>query len=599
MSSKQAIVIGGGIAGASIARVLSRRGMGVTLLEKSSQLCSGATWHAAGLVTRFGGSPKLKKIHVDSLRQLTALHEEHDVGLHLTGSIRIVEKGNTDRYKEARQHCSMASLYDDPEFPTRMISPEEIKELHPLIDLQTVDCGLYTPCDGDIDPTTLTNCVARLAKEHGATFKLNREVVDIEKTSDGDFVVRTSDGYEERGDILINAAGLWSKQISEMIDPSLSSHHKCYIIEHQYAITEELPELKKLSEQGTRVPVLRDLAGSSYIRQERTGMLVGPYESDCAVRNYDDGRGKWVTGPPSDWGHELFPDRLDRIEENLMAAMELIPSLGEVGITSCVNGPTIWTGDSLARVGRTHVENVFEMNTLTYGIAQSLPLADYLGGMILDGEPPFDATTDFDPLRYGSWCGTSFTEEKIKETYSHNNCVSYPFENRKAGREHVTAVATSSKKNMEDGTVIHPMLSELNIAGAHNTFSNSGLEVPAFYFQGKDDVLRKELNESKMDTHDWIDRVREEANFVLSGAAISYASFSKFQVRGTDAHALLSGATTAAIPKKVGRTKLTYVMFCVCVCVSLTYYELTFYLFITNSLTHSLTHTQIRMHAIR
>ena len=149
--------------------------------------------------------------------------------------------------------------------------------MHPLIDLQNVDCGLYTPCDGDIDPTTLTNCVARLAKSHGAKFKLNREVVDIERTSDGDFVVRTSDGSEERGDVLINAAGLWSKQISEMIDPSLSSHHKCYIIEHQYAITEELPELKRLSEQGVRVPVLRDLAGSSYIRQERTGMLVGPY----------------------------------------------------------------------------------------------------------------------------------------------------------------------------------------------------------------------------------------------------------------------------------------------------------------------------------
>ena len=125
-----------------------------------------------------------------------------------------------------------------------------------------------------------------------------------------------------------------------------------------------------------------------------------------------------------------------------MAAMELIPSLGEVGITSCVNGPTIWTGDSLARVGRTHVENVFEMNTLTYGIAQSLPLADYLGGMILDGEPPFDATTDFDPLRYGSWCGVRFTEDKIKETYSHNNCVSYPFEKRKAGSEHVVATTT-------------------------------------------------------------------------------------------------------------------------------------------------------------
>jgi len=303
------------------------------------------------------------------------------------------------------------------------------------------------------------------------------------------------------------------------------------------------------------VPVLRDLKGSSYIRQERTGLLVGPYESECAVRNYDDGRGTWTTGPPSDWGHELFPDRLDRIESNLLSAMELIPSMGEVGITSCVNGPTIWTGDSLARVGRTHVDGAYEFNTLTYGIAQSLPLADYLGGMILDGEAPFDATTDFDPLRYGHWCGHKFTEEKIAETYAHNNSVAYPFENRRGGRKHV--VATTGVAD-EEGTVAHPLLSRLLDAGAHTVFSNSGLEVPAFFFDGPADPLRSTLNERRMDNHDWTDRANEEARAVLTDAALSYASFSKFRVAGADAEELLARATTAAIPKKNGRTKLTY-----------------------------------------
>ena len=96
---KRVTVIGGGIAGASISRVLSRYGHDVTLLEKAGQLCAGATWHAAGLVTRFASTPKLKKLHVESLRHMKSIHDEHDIGLHVPGSIRIVERDNDDRYR--------------------------------------------------------------------------------------------------------------------------------------------------------------------------------------------------------------------------------------------------------------------------------------------------------------------------------------------------------------------------------------------------------------------------------------------------------------------------------------------------------------------
>lgn len=262
----------------------------------------------------------------------------------------------------------MASLYDNTEYPTRMICNDEIQELHPLIDTSGVQCGLWTPSDGDIDPTTLTNCVrhassspscpclslstdvsllflfllivfylcvfcitetkitmplpplppsfhipsqvARLAREAGAQLRLNREVTGVRRLNGGGFVVTSLDNgeevVEEEADVLVNAAGLWSKQVTAMVDASLVPYHKCFVIEHQYAITEELPGLKALASEGRRVPVLRDLKGSSYIRQERTGLLVGPYEKDCAVRNYDDGRGEWVTGPPLDWGWSLL-----------------------------------------------------------------------------------------------------------------------------------------------------------------------------------------------------------------------------------------------------------------------------------------------------
>jgi dimethylglycine dehydrogenase len=71
--------------------------------------------------------------------------------------------------------------------------------------------------------------------------------------------------------------------------------HPAVVIEHQYAITETLPQLAGKLGDGERLPVLRDLAGSSYIRQERDGLLVGPYEVEVAARR------EWAEGPPADW----------------------------------------------------------------------------------------------------------------------------------------------------------------------------------------------------------------------------------------------------------------------------------------------------------
>lgn len=536
----KAVVIGGGIAGAGITRSLAKRGVGVQLLEKSKNLTAGATWHAAGLVTRFAGSPKLKKLHVQAVTMMLELQEKHDLkGFNVTGSIRLIEKGNKARYLEAKHHHEMAKLYDIEGLGTEIISAEEVGKLHPLVDTSEVECGIWTPKDGDVDPTSLTNLVASLAKKDGAEILLEQEVVGVDRRADGTFLVKSASGREFEGDILINAAGLWSKQISQMLGLGFADH-PAYVIEHQYAITETIPAIVEwqAGDPKKRVPVLRDLKGSSYIRQERTGLLIGPYENETAIAELDK---NWNLGPPGDFDMELFPDRLDRIEENIMSGIELIPALGEVGFASVVNGPTIWTGDSLPRCGRSKIPGYYDFNTLTYGIAQGLPLSEYLAGIILDGEQPFEMTAQCDPLRYNTWCTPGYVAGKVAETYSHNNKVSYDFENRVGGRD---AVPTSK----------HPIHEVLSFLGAHYTFSFGGVEVPAFFNSDA-----KPLSEKTVIDHEWIDIAEAEAQHVLEKVGVAYSSFSKILVKGASAEAFLDRLTTNSLPA-VGRSRLTYAL---------------------------------------
>lgn len=544
MSIKNVIVIGGGIAGASISRFLAKAGVKVTLLEKSGMLCSGSTWHAAGLVTRYAGSPKLKKIHVRSLQLLTELENKYGIGLHLPGSIRIIEKGDEDRMREAEQQAAMALLFDDPLYKTDIISAEEVRKLHPLIDENyDIGCGVYTPHDGDVDPTSLTNVVMKEAREHGASLSFNANVIGVDRCSNGGFKIKFQDMKEKtikslECDAVINAAGLWSRNISSIAPVATNKeglHHPAFVIEHQYAITETIPAVKSLSESGHnggRLPVLRDLKGSSYIRQEGNGFLIGPYEDECIVRR------DMPFGPPSTFEMELFPDNLERIEDNLMLGMELIPCLGEVGFKTIVNGPTIWTGDSTARCGESALPGWYDFNSLTYGIAQSLALSEYLGHVILEGEQPagFDASDIFSPLRYNSsWANDDYTEAKIKETYTHNNKIVYNYENRSAGR-------LTFKQP-------YPLHSVLESYGAKfGAFGGSGCEIPICYPPIGSPV---DFHDSKrFSNFEWADYANDEAKHVLSHVGISYSSFSKLRLNGPDALKFMEEVTTGVLPKR-------------------------------------------------
>lgn len=292
-----------------------------------------------------------------------------------------------------------------------------------------------------------------------------------------------------------------------------------------------------MQKEGKRLPVLRDMKGSSYIRQERGGLLIGPYEEETRVR--DD----WRMGPPKEWaGFELFEENLERIESNLMAAAELVPVLAETGIATTVNGPTIWCGDGNPRVGRTNLPGWYDMNSLTYGIAHSPSLAEYLAGIMLDGEQPFDILDAVDPLRYGKWATDQYTADKVRDTYARNNHVAFgAYENRAAGR----AVVAQA-----------PIVAELVARGAVlGGFGGGGVESPIAFLPAG--AATGGINHARFAAHQWASHAEEEAAAVLQGVGIGYSAYSKLRVRGPAAERVVDAVTTNGLPK-LQRCKLTY-----------------------------------------
>jgi len=237
-----------------------------------------------------------------------------------------------------------------------------------------------------------------------------------------------------------------------------------------------------------------------------------------------------------------------------MQGIDLVPALGNVGFKSVVNGPTIWTGDGLPRVGRTAIPGYYDFNSLTYGIAQSLSLSEYLGSIMLDGEQPadFDASDSFDPLRYGKWATDDYAIDKISETYTHNNKVVYGnYENRDGGKNHL----------LSHQYPLHEILKK-KYGGIMGGIGASGIEVPMYYNCNngtEDDILAS--NTHTQHHYEWSNLVQKEGEHVVKHCGLSYASFSKIQVKGKNSRKLLESMTTAILPKKTSDDypcKLTY-----------------------------------------
>ncbi|MDP7068427.1 MAG: FAD-binding oxidoreductase [Acidimicrobiales bacterium] len=324
----QVAIIGGGAMGVGLLYHLAHEGWTDTVLLEKGELTSGSTWHAAGLVPHFIGSLNMAKVHAEAPLLYDRLEQETGLsaGWHPTGAIRLALTDNeVDWFRYVQGMLDLVGV------ESHLISPAEILEHQPLLDVEDVKLGFWTPHDGWSDPSGSTNAMARGARQLGAEIERHTLVTDMGQLPDGRWEITTDKG-QLVADHVVNAAGCYAPQLGEMVGyevPIVS-------VIHQYLVTEAIPEVAALDFD---LPVVRDPRASCYYRREIDGLIIGPYER-AGAKTYG------VDGIDWDLHFYLTPPDHDVLMPWLELAAQRIPIFANAGIRTTVSGPITHTPDS-------------------------------------------------------------------------------------------------------------------------------------------------------------------------------------------------------------------------------------------------------------
>jgi dimethylglycine dehydrogenase len=517
-SHAQAVVIGGGLIGCSILYHLAKLGWRDVVLLERDELTSGSTWHAAANIHGLHDSTNISRIQYYTMNLYKELEAEtgQGCGVFQPGSLYLAQ--TEAREHQLRLQAAKARRYGMNFFE---ISQQEARKLHPLANFDNVRCIMYEPEGGNVDPSGVTHAYAAGARKLGAEIYRFTPVTATEAQSDGSWIVRTGKG-DIRTAWVVNAAGLWAREVAAMANIILP----LIPTEHQYFVTETIPEVAAL---GRRLPSIADRDGEYYFRQEGLGFLVGAYEKDMKF---------WAeNGTSTDFGHELLPDDLDRIEDNVARAIARVPVIGAAGIKRVINGPMIWSPDSAALFGPVpELRNYFCCNGIIPGFSQSGGLGKLAAEWIIEGEPTLDIFA-WDLARFGAWADAAFTKAKVRDVYTTRFKIHFPNEERSAGRPVRRRPA-------------HGLQTSL---GAVFGF-NFGWEHPLWYAANGEP--REET--AGFARQNWWKPVGREALMLREKAGIiDISNYARYQVKGAGAEDWLDALFPNHMPKDVGHSCLT------------------------------------------
>ncbi|MWB77332.1 FAD-dependent oxidoreductase [Pseudooceanicola sp. 216_PA32_1] len=513
----QAVVIGGGVIGCSILYHLAKLGWSDVVLLERDELTSGSTWHAAANIHGLHDSTNISRIQHYTMQLYKDLEAEtgQGCGVFQPGSLYLAQTEN--REHQLRLQAAKARLYG---MKFHEIGRDEAERLHPLVDFDGIRCIMYEPDGGNVDPSGVTNAYAAGARGRGAEIHRFTPVTATEQQPDGSWIVRTPKG-DIRTDWVVNAAGLWAREVAAMAGVTLP----LVPTEHQYFVTETIPRIAAMDR---RLPSVADRDGEYYLRQEGKGLLVGAYEKDMRF---------WAEeGTPPGFGHELFADDLERIEENMLRAIARVPAVGEAGIKRVINGPMIWSPDSNVLFGPVpELTGYFACCGIIPGFSQSGGMGLSVAEWITTGESKFDMFA-WDVARFGAWAGKEFTKARVQDQYSKRFSIHFPNEERAAGRPVRTRPAYEMQKDM--GAVFG---------------LNYGWEHPLWFADapGVEETLG-------FTRQNWWEPVGREARMLREAVGvIDISNFAKYRVKGPGAEAWLNALFANRMPGNVGRSCLT------------------------------------------
>ncbi|SDE53784.1 GcvT family protein [Ruegeria marina] len=513
----QVVVIGGGVIGCSILYHLAKLGMTDVMLLERNELTSGSTWHAAANIHGLHDNSNVSRIQDYTMRLYDELEEEtgQSCGVFRTGTIYTAL--TEEREHQLRLQAAKAKLYNMDFYE---IDATKALELNPLLNLDGVRCIMFEPNGGNVDPSGVTNAYAVGARQRGAEIHRFTPVTATVQKEDGSWIVETPKGNIHT-QWVVNAAGLWAREVAALAGVTLPLQPT----EHQYFVTDTID---KVAQMDKRLPVLSDRDGEYYLRQEGNGLLVGAYETDMRM---------WAEeGTPLDFAHELFADDLERIEDNVMNAVERMPVVGEAGIKRVINGPMIWSPDSNVLFGPVpELENYFCCAGIIPGFSQSGGMGLMAAQWIIEGETEYDMFV-WDVARFGDWADKAFTKARVENQYAKRFAIHFPNEEREAGRPVRTRPVYEMQKEM--GAVFG---------------LNFGWEHPQWF---ADEPGTKDTD--GFTRQNWWGPVGAECRMLREHVGvIDISNFAKYICKGPGAEAYLNAVFANRMPKAIGRSCLT------------------------------------------
>ncbi len=522
-SQARVVIVGGGMMGVGLLYHLAEEGWKDIVLAEKGELTSGSTWHAAGQCPSFIGDYTMAMVHHYSntlypkLEKLTGQY----TSWHGCGGIRLA---TTQAELEWFKH--VADIAKNIGYRMEVIGPDEIRRINPFIDTTGVIAGAWTLDDGHVDPAGTCNAMAIGARNMGASIIRHNRVTDIHQRPSGEWEVVT-----EKGTIIaehvVNAAGSYARMVSRMV----GSDAPIFNTEHQYFITEPIPEFVERDEE---IPVMRDPTASSYYRQEQKSALIGIYETAAAV-------GAWQTAnndPEWDSESELFDADFERVLPHFERVFERMPIWADAGIQRVVNGSIPHTPDDNPLIGPAGgLRNFWMCCGASIGIAQGAGCGKYLAQWMVHGAADVNMTS-LDPRRYGKWADQVYTEAKASDAYVQMYALHIPGEEREPGR----ACRTT------------PIYEKLVSKGCVHTEA-FGWERPKWFSpDGREEELSFRRN-------NLFEVVAEECRAVAERVGVlELSSFSKFDGTGPDAESFLNRVFANRMAQKTGGIKLAHLL---------------------------------------
>lgn len=510
------VVIGGGIIGCSTAYHLARDHKADVLLLEQDMLTSGSTWHAAGLVGQLRSSASITRVLKYSVDLYKGLEAETGLatGWKMTGCLRLAT--NHDRWTEFRRLATTAKSFG---MEMHLVSPEEVKRMWPLMNVDDLVGASWLPTDGQASPSDITQSLARGARMHGAKIVEKVQVTGFEM--DGDRIVKVKTTL---GDVacekVVNCAGQWARQVGAMAGINVPLQ----AVKHQYIITDKIDGL------ATDAPTIRDPDRRTYFKEEVGGLVMGGYEPNPKP---------WMTDDlPNDWAFRLFDDDFDHFEQHIEQAMVRVPILEKTGVKQMINGPESFTPDGNFILGvAPECPNMFVgAGFNAFGIASGGGAGWVLAQWVVDGEAPLDLWT-VDIRRFsGLHRDRQWVLDRTLEAYGKHYTIGFPHEEYESGRP----------------CLVSPIYERLK---AHNAVFGSklGWERPNWF--APEGMEPKDIY--SMGRQNWFGPVGEEHAHVRKAAGLfDQSSFAKYELSGPDALEALEWICANDVSRPAGR--LTY-----------------------------------------